>query len=136
MSMDEGYLLLIEDEPAVQKNNLKILQRRGYSIKQAFTLAEARVIISDDPPRGIILDIQLPDGNGLDFLKELRKNSDIPVLILTAMGATEDIVKGFEMGSDDYLTKPYDLSIFLLRVEALLKRTANVPKEPEEKDTF
>ena len=125
--MDTGYLLLIEDEPAVQSNNMKILQRRGYTLKQAFTLAEAREIISKEPPRGIILDLQLPDGNGLDFLKELRKTSAIPVLILTAMGTTEDIVRGFETGSDDYLTKPYDLSVFLMRVETLLRRADAIP---------
>ena len=127
MSIDKGYLLLVEDEPVVQSNNMKILRRRGYSIKQAFTLKEARELMSVEPPRGIILDLQLPDGNGLDFLKELRRNSDIPVLILTAMGTTEDIIRGFESGGDDYLTKPYDLSVFLMRVEALLRRVATVP---------
>ena len=127
MGMDKGYLLLIEDEPAVQSNNMKILQRRGYTLKQAFTLAEAREVIDRELPRGIILDLQLPDGSGLDFLKKLREYSDVPVLILTAMGTTDDIVKGFETGSDDYLTKPYDLSVFLMRVETLLRRAASIP---------
>ena len=124
---ETGYLLLVEDEPAVQSNNMKILQRRGYAIKQAYTLAEAREIIKDDPPKGIILDLQLPDGNGIDFLKELRQESEIPVLILTAMGGKEDIVRGFETGSDDYLTKPYDLSVFLMRVQTLLRRASSIP---------
>jgi len=128
MSIDRGYLLLIEDEPAVQSNNLKILRRRGYQIKQAYTLSEAWKIIADESPRVIILDIQLPDGNGFDFLNELRKTSDVPVLILTAMGTTEDIIRGFEKGGDDYLTKPYDLSVFLMRVEALMRRVATVPE--------
>ena len=123
----KGYLLVVEDEPAVQSNNTKILQRRGYNIRQAYTLAEARMIIAKEPPMGIILDLLLPDGNGLDFLRELRKTSDIPVLILTAMGTTEDIIQGFEAGGDDYLTKPYELSVFLTRVEALLRRAASVP---------
>jgi len=127
MSKDSGYLLLVEDEPAVQSNNMKILSRRGYVIKQAFSLAQARSIINADPPKGIILDLQLPDGNGLDFLRELRKDSIIPVLILTAMGTNEDIVRGFETGSDDYLTKPYDLSVFLMRVENLLRRASIIP---------
>jgi len=127
MSKDSGYLLLVEDEPAVQSNNMKILSRRGYVIRQAFSLAQARTIIDEEPPKGIILDLQLPDGNGLDFLKELRKTSSTPVLILTAMGTSEDIVRGFETGSDDYLTKPYDLSVFLMRVETLLRRAATVP---------
>jgi len=131
MSTDSGYLLLIEDEPAVQANNMKILQRRGYKIKQAFTLKEAREIIDSEPPKGIILDLRLPDGSGLDFLTELRKESDIPVLILTAHGTTDDIILGFELGSDDYLTKPYDLSIFLMRVETLLRRASAIPETLE-----
>jgi len=127
MSNGSGYLLLVEDEPAVQSNNMKILRRRGYTIKQAYTLAEAREIITAEPPKGIILDLQLPDGNGIEFLKELRKNSDIPVLILTAMGTKDDIIRGFETGSDDYLTKPYDLSVFLMRVQTLLRRASSIP---------
>jgi len=124
---DAGYLLLVEDEHAVQANNMKILKRRGYTIKQAYTIAEARGIIEKSPPRGIILDLQLPDGSGLDFLRELRLNSSIPVLILTAMGERDDIIRGFQTGSDDYLTKPYDLSVFLMRVETLLRRADAIP---------
>jgi len=127
MSTGSGYLLLIEDEPAVQSNNMKILKRRGYSIRQAYTLAQARELIAAEAPRGIILDLQLPDGNGIDFLRDLRKDSDIPVLILTAMGSREDIIRGFETGSDDYLTKPYDLSVFLMRVQTLLRRASSIP---------
>jgi len=122
------YLLLVEDEPMIQANNRKILARRGYSLKQAYSLAEARAIIESEQPRAIILDIQLPDGNGLDFLKELRKTSNIPVLMLTAMGTTEDIIRGLEAGGDDYLIKPYNLSVFLMRVEALLRRASMIPE--------
>jgi len=122
------YLLLIEDEPSVQENNMKILQRRGYRIRSARTLAEARAIVAKEPPRAIILDLHLPDGNGLVFLQELRKTSDIPVLILTALGTPNDIIRGFDMGSDDYLTKPYDLHVFLIRIEALLRRASAVPE--------
>jgi len=128
MNNESEYLLLVEDEPSVQSNNMKILQRRGYSVRAAHTLTEARSIIENQPPRAIILDLQLPDGNGLDFLKELRETSDIPVLILTAMGAPEDIIRGFDMGSDDYLTKPYDLYVFLIRVETLLRRASTIPE--------
>jgi len=119
-----GYLLFIEDEPVVQENNKMILERRGYSIKQAYTLAEAWSIIGDEPPQAIILDIQLPDGSGLDFLNTLRKTSNIPVLILTAMGTPQDIIRGLEAGGNDYLTKPYGLTVFLKRVGALMDRAA------------
>ena len=119
-----GYLLMVEDEPVVQANNKMILERRGYIIKQAYNLEEARRIITDDPPQAIILDIQLPDGNGLDLLKEVRTKYDIPVLVLTAMGTPKDIIKGLEAGGDDYLTKPHDLPTFIKRVETLLRRAS------------
>ena len=117
-----GYLLLVEDEPVVQANNKMILERRGFQLKQAFTLKDARDMIAEEPPRAIILDIQMPDGNGLDLLQELRSTLDTPVLVLTAMGTPKDIIKGLEAGGDDYLTKPYDLPTFLKRVEILLRR--------------
>ena len=124
---NNGYLLLVEDEPNVQAPNKRILERRGYSIRLAYTLAEAREIIASEQPRAIVLDIGLPDGSGLDFLNELRKTSNIPVLILTAMGTPQDIVNGLEAGGDDYLTKPYELSVFLKRVQTLLRRASIVP---------
>jgi len=125
MEMDNGYLLLVEDEPVVQENNKMILQRRGYRIKQAYTLAEAWSIIGDEPPQAIILDIQLPDGSGLDFLNRLRKTSNTPVLILTAMGTPQDIIRGLEAGGNDYLTKPYGLAMFLKRVGTLMERAVS-----------
>ena len=125
--MESGYLLLVEDEPMVQMNNKKILQRRGYVIRQAYSLKEAREIIAGEAPRAIVLDIMLPDGDGLEFLQELRKTSNVPVLMLTAMGTSHDIIRGLEAGGDDYLTKPYDLAVFLMRVEALLRRSSLVP---------
>jgi len=124
---NHGYLLLVEDELHIQESNKNILERRGYEIRQAYDLAEARAIMADEQPRAIVLDIQLPDGNGLDFLREIRKTSNVPVLMLTAMGTPEDIVKGLEAGGDDYLPKPYGLSIFLKRVEALLRRASIIP---------
>ena len=124
---DQDYLLLVEDEPVVQEYNKKILERRGYRIRQAFSLAEAKKVFAENPPRAIVLDIQLPDGNGLDFLRELRKTSNAPVLLLTAMGTHDDTVQGLKAGGDDYLPKPYDLDVFLTRVETLMRRASIVP---------
>jgi DNA-binding response OmpR family regulator len=123
----DGFILIVEDEPVVQENNKRILQRRGYQVRQAFSLKQARNIINEESPRAIILDINLPDGSGLEFLKELRKTSNVPVLLLTAMGTPMDIIKGLEAGGDDYLPKPYDLEVFLMRLTALLRRASIVP---------
>ena len=131
-SMDNiksGYLLMVEDEPVVQANNKMVLERRGYTLRQAYTLEEARALIAEEIPRAVILDIQLPDGNGLDLLHEIRENSNVPVLVLTAMGTPKDIIKGLEAGGDDYLTKPHDLQTFLKRVEALLRRAAKINEQ-------
>ena len=129
--INNGYLLLVEDEPFVQANNKKILERRGYFVRQAYTLAEAREIVATELPRGMVLDIQLPDGSGLDFLRELRKTSNVPVLMLTAMGTPQDIVRGLEAGGDDYLPKPYELPVFLMRVKAMLRRASLIPETLE-----
>jgi len=122
-----GYLLLVEDEPVVQANNKKILERRGYAVKQAFTLDEARKTIVEEAPAAIIMDILLPDGSGLALLGELRRTMNTPVLMLTAMGTKNDIIRGLEAGGDDYLTKPYELPVFLMRVEALMRRASLIP---------
>ena len=125
---NQSYLLLVEDEPLVQANNKSILERRGYRVQQAFSLSEARGAVKDALPCAVILDIRLPDGSGLDFLKELRRTSNIPVLMLTGMRTSEDIIKGLETGGDDYLPKPYDHMIFISRVEALLRRSKSMPE--------
>jgi DNA-binding response OmpR family regulator len=124
---NQGYILMVEDDAAVQDNNKEILERRGHNLKQAYTLAEAREIIDIEPPAAIVLDIGLPDGSGLDFLYELRKASNVPALMLTAMGTPEDVIKGLETGGDSYLTKPYNLRVFMTHIETLLRRASIIP---------
>ena len=123
-----GYLLMIEDEPIIQANNKKLLERRGFRVRQAYTLKEANEIIEEELPKCITLDLQMPDGDGLDFLAELRKKSNVPVLILTSRGTHGDIIKGLEAGGDDYLPKPYDLQVFLARLTTLMRRASLVPE--------
>jgi DNA-binding response OmpR family regulator len=118
----------VEDNPAVQHNNRAILTRRGYRVREASNLAEARAAVAEEEPDAIILDIMLPDGSGLDFLRELRCGSRVPVLMLTALGTSADIARGLREGGDDYLAKPYDLNVFLARVEALLRRARQMPE--------
>ena len=125
---ESGYLLMIEDEPIIQANNKKLLERRGFRVRQAYTLKEANEIIDEELPKCITLDLQMPDGDGLDFLAELRKKTNVPVLILTSRGTHQDIINGLEMGGDDYLPKPYDLQVYLARLTTLMRRAALVPE--------
>ena len=121
MVMENKCLLLVEDDINVQASNKRILERRGYKVRQAYTLAEARAIIGEEAPGAIVLDVMLPDGNGLDFLRQLRKTSNIPVLVLTAMDTRDDVISGINAGGDSYMTKPYELNNFVTLVAELLK---------------
>jgi len=121
-------ILLVEDEKDIQFANKIILERRGgYKVRLAMNLAEARQCIMESEPDIIILDIMLPDGSGLDFLKELRKEKNIPVLILTALSESGDELKGIQSGGDDYITKPYDNDILLARIDMVLRRANSIP---------
>lgn len=121
-------ILLVEDNEQIMQGNERMLKRRGYEVITALTLAQARSAIQAQMPDLFVLDIMLPDGSGLDFMAELRKVSQTPILLLTGLTTTEDIVRGLTAGGDDYLAKPYDFGVLLARVEALLRRAQQVPE--------
>ena len=126
---NHGYLLLVEDDPLIMASNRHMLEGKKYDLRQANTLAAAKsIMLSEGTPRAVILDIILPDGNGFDFLKELRRTSNVPVLILTSEDTETDILKGLTAGGDQYLTKPVAPAIFLSHVEALLRRGEALPE--------
>ncbi len=126
-------VLLVEDNEKILRGNKRMLSWEGYVVDTATTIAEAFLRIKESVPHVIVLDIMLPDGSGLDFLKTLREGAHggIPVLILTGLSTQEDIIRGLTEGGDDYLTKPYDFPILLARVEALLRRAVRVPTSVE-----
>ena len=116
-------ILLVEDNVEIQTLNRNLLSESGYRVRLAESITEARNSIAYSEPDMIVLDIMLPDGNGLDFLKNVRgENNDIPVLILSALGATEERVVGLRAGGDGYITKPYDNDELLAQIETLLRR--------------
>jgi DNA-binding response OmpR family regulator len=122
-------ILLVEDNLEIQEVNKNMLiQCGGYRVRLAKNLAEARERLAEAEPDLIVLDIMLPDGSGLDFLQELRRSADIPVLLLTALGEPSDTAKGLRAGGDDYLAKPYDNDELLARIESLLRRASRPQK--------
>ena len=121
-------ILLVEDNRHILDGNRYFLEKAGYTCAAAETIAGAKEIIGEETPRLMILDLMLPDGNGLDLLSELRAStnpalSGMPVLILTGLGSNPDVVRGLSAGGDDYLPKPYDYEVLLARVKALMRRS-------------
>ena len=123
-------VLLVEDNKEIMSVNMRLFKMENYEATAALTLADARSSLKKSRPDVIVLDIMLPDGSGIDFMRELRssENDGIPILLLTGLAAKEDILQGLRSGGDDYLTKPYDFEILLERVEALLRRAARMPE--------
>lgn len=118
-------VLLVEDNKKIMAGNARKFKREGYEVAVAFNIADARDLINRDCPDVMVIDVMLTDGNGLDFIKEVRqsKNATIPILLLSGLAAKEDVACGFESGGDDYLIKPYDFSALLARVGALIQRS-------------
>jgi len=120
-------ILLLEDDPAIAQTVVFALQREGLAVEHHAWLAEARSAWAQRPPRVAVLDIGLPDGSGLDWLKALRQQGDAtPVLLLSARSEELDKVLGLELGADDYLAKPFGVRELVARVRALLRRSAPV----------
>ena len=117
-------ILVIEDEPDIRKTLEYNLSREGYEVAVSGTLQEAKKLL--EPSLSLlVLDLMLPDGSGLDLCRGIKKNSllsNIPIIILTAKDDEVDRVVGFELGADDYVTKPFSVRELILRVKAVLKR--------------
>ena len=127
----ETRILLVEDDRALSRGVTLALAESGRTITAVETLAGGREALEQGPWGLVILDVNLPDGNGLDFLTHLRRESTVPVLILTANDLESDQVAGLELGADDYVTKPFSLAILRARVQTLLRRARPMPSAVE-----
>lgn len=114
------YITIIEDDVALNNGIVLALKNEGYTFHQYYTLQEYN---ADEPADLIILDINLPDGNGFDLLREIRLSSDIPVIILTANDLETDEVTGLSLGADDYITKPFSLMVLRARIDNVLRKS-------------
>lgn len=120
---EQPIVLMVEDDPDVMKINRMAFANRGYGIIEATTVAEGLAALRESHVDLILLDIMLPDGNGMDFCREARGMTDAGILFLTAKNETPDQLNCFGVGGDDYLAKPYVLDVLLIRAEALMRRT-------------
>lgn len=120
--MSQSLILLIEDDPDIASANKIMLELEGYNVIEARTLKKGMELVEKASPDLVVLDIMLPDGNSLDYCRELRGKSGVRILFLSALGTKEDIVKGLRAGGDDYLAKPYIMDELILRIQALMRR--------------
>ena len=120
------HILLIEDNPGFAEGLRQNLEFDGYRVSVATDVASSARAIAADAPDLIILDLMLPDGNGYDVLRTIRERDSVtPVLLLTALSEEAHKVRGFRLGADDYVTKPFGLLELLARIESLLRRSAS-----------
>jgi DNA-binding response OmpR family regulator len=115
-------ILIVEDDKSLNRGIALVFNQDGMNIFQAYDLKTACEIFAASSVDLIILDINLPDGNGLDFCKAVRASSNVPIVFLTENDMEIDIVTGFELGGDDYITKPFSLMVLRARVMAALRR--------------
>lgn len=128
-------IILIEDESSVVSFIKKGLQELEYDISVAFDGATGIRLVDENAYDMVILDIMLPDINGLEVCKEIRKkNKTIPILFLTALGSSENIVLGLENGGDDYLVKPFKFIELVARIKSLLRRSGHHISDTESND--
>ena len=116
-------ILIVEDEADIRRFVRLTLESEGHTVHEAATLQRGLIEAGTRRPDLVVLDLGLPDGDGIDLLRHWRaQGRDVPVLILTARGTIEDKMAGFQTGTDDYLTKPFDLQELVMRLRALLRR--------------
>lgn len=124
------YILILEDDEDLSEGICLSLQSPELTFVRCKTVAQAKQLLKERKYDLLILDINLPDGSGLDFCREIRKISRVPIALLTAKDMELDIVSGLESGADDYITKPFSLMVLRARIRALLRR--NVPEQRSE----
>jgi two-component system KDP operon response regulator KdpE len=115
-------VLVVDDEPQILRGLQTMLRGAGYDVATAATAADALAAAAAHPPEAVILDLVLPDGRGTDVARELRTWTDVPVIVLSAVGEEQEKVAALDAGADDYVTKPFGVDELLARLRAALRR--------------
>jgi two-component system response regulator RegX3 len=132
MRLGRRTILLVEDEDSITEPLAAALAREGFDAHPARTAAEALELAPRLAPDLVLLDVMLPDGSGFDVLRALRRDSRVPVVMLTARGDEADRIVGLELGADDYVVKPFSAREVAARIRAVLRRADEArPEEPD-----
>jgi DNA-binding response OmpR family regulator len=125
--MTAKRILIVEDDPALLRGLKDNFETQGYQVRTANDGQKALDALAKEPPDLLLLDLMLPKVNGYEICKSVRaRQLDLPIIMLTAKGQEDDIVRGLELGADDYVTKPFSIRELLARVKAFLRRQAAV----------
>lgn len=116
-------ILIVDDDKNICEIVRLYLLKEGYEVKCAYAGKQALKMIEEEKPSAVILDIMLPEIDGIEILKQMRQTTKIPVIMLTAKGETIDKILGLELGADDYVVKPFEPKELIARVKAILRRT-------------
>lgn len=122
-------ILIIEDDSGLGRGISFALEQEGYETAAVKTIDEGKRLLEKEMPDAVLLDLNLPDGDGIDFCRELRERSNLPVLMLTARDMEVDEIMGLKSGADDYITKPFSLSVLKVRLEKILQRKKQTEAE-------
>jgi len=134
--MEKNNILIVEDDKKLNEGIRMALKNPEYEFLQCRTLNEAWAELCQKKVQLVLLDVNLPDGNGLDFLKKIRISNSVPVIIITANNMETDIVIGLELGANDYITKPFSLMVLRARVDVQLRNNQNVNNTRYVMDSF
>ena len=124
-------ILVVDDEPQIVRALKVVLREAGFEAVAAETASEALDLAAVQPPAAAIVDLVLPDGDGVDVTRRLREWSEMPILVLSAVGEEDQKVRALEAGADDYITKPFGARELVARLQAALRRTAPADDEPK-----
>jgi two-component system response regulator RegX3 len=130
MGSGRRTILLVEDETSISGPLAAALEREGFETALAGTAAEALETAPRVKPDLVLLDLMLPDGSGYDVCRELRRDSEVPIVMLTARGEEADRIVGLELGADDYIVKPFSAREVIARIRAVLRRTTARAENP------
>ena len=126
MNAGGALVLVVEDEPQMRKFIRASLASHGYRVIEAERVAEALMLVTSHNPEVMLLDLGLPDGDGIELTQQLREWSRVPIIVLSARGREDDKVAALDAGADDYLTKPFGVNELLARVRVALRHAASV----------